>query len=46
MFVPTELGVSDAASVARRRRRELEGSGSAGTPTGAAAPAKTGAVPQ
>jgi hypothetical protein len=46
LFVPTELGVSDAASVARRRRRELDGSGSAAAPTGATPPAKTGAVPQ
>jgi uncharacterized membrane protein YgcG len=43
-FVPTELGVSDPT--ARRRRRELEGGASAAAPSGAAAPAKTGAAPQ
>ncbi|MBB5316857.1 hypothetical protein [Tunturibacter empetritectus] len=42
LFVPTELGVSDAA--ARRRRRELSGNGAVAAP--AAAPAKPAAVPQ
>jgi hypothetical protein len=45
LFVPTELGVSDAASMARRRRREFDSNGSAAAPTGAA-PAKTSSVPQ
>ena len=45
VFVPTELGVSDAASMGRRRRREMDTSGSAAAPSGTAAP-KTGAVPQ
>jgi hypothetical protein len=52
-FVPTELDVSDAPSMARRRRRELDANGTANAPAGAgaapngaAAPPKTGAVPQ
>jgi hypothetical protein len=44
LFVPTELGVSDAA--ARRRRRELSGNGAVAAPSAAAAPAKPAAVPQ
>jgi len=45
LFVPTELGVSDAAAMARRRRRQLDNSGSAAAPFGTAAP-KSGAPPQ
>jgi hypothetical protein len=45
LFVPTELSVSDAAAMARRRRRQLDGSGSAAAPSGTAAP-KSGAAPQ
>jgi hypothetical protein len=44
LFVPTELGVSDPA--ARRRRRELSGSGAVAVPPSAAAPVKPAAVPQ
>jgi len=44
LFVPTELGVSDPAT--RRRRREVEGGGSASAPSGATAPAKTEMAPQ
>jgi hypothetical protein len=39
LFVPAELGVSDAA--ARRRRRESDGSGNAASPSGVGAPANT-----
>lgn len=45
LFVPTELGISDAAAMTRRRRRELSGSGAA-APAAGAAPAKPAAVPQ
>lgn len=44
LFVPTELGVSDAA--ARRRRRELSGNGAVAAPAAGAAPAKPASVPQ
>jgi hypothetical protein len=47
LFVPTELGVSDATT--RRRRREGDGIGSAASPTGVGTPANTAkpaAVPQ
>ena len=47
-FVPTELGVMDAAMVQQRRRRAMEGSGAA-APAAAATPttpAKPAATPQ
>jgi hypothetical protein len=44
LFVPTELGVSDAAAMARRRRRPLDSSGGSSAPNGVAP--KSGAVPQ
>jgi hypothetical protein len=49
LFVPTELGVIDAAAMEQRRRRRSEGTGSVGTgaPAGAAAPpASSAGVPQ
>jgi hypothetical protein len=50
LFVPTELGVIDAAAMEQRRRRRSDGSGSVGTgaPAGAATapPASSAGVPQ
>jgi len=45
VFVPTELGVMDAAMVQQRRRRALEGSGSA-APAATASPTTPAATPQ
>jgi hypothetical protein len=38
MFVPTELGVMDAAAIGQRRRRGADGSGTGATPSGTATP--------
>ena len=47
-FVPTELGVMDAAMVQQRRRRAMEGGGAAGPAVTAAptTPGKPPATPQ
>ncbi|WP_216843001.1 hypothetical protein [Granulicella sp. S190] len=45
-FVPTELGVSDAASTGRRRRRELDGGSAVTSPAGSATSEKPAATPQ